>query len=148
MQLFCLADAISRKGERLCFPHSPQDGISMGSWTHTYISQYGLIYRLRSTVPCLQCHKTAFTHIFLPPASCFLICKQHIIQIPIMRTSEGNNLYLQSEVRKHAGVCFWRLDICTAGAGIAHLERKAVWWSWDAVLPMERRSAELFRKSV
>lgn len=101
-----------------------------------------------STALCLQCHESAFTNIFLFPASHISICKQHIIHIPITEMSEGNNLCLQSEVSKHTGVCFWRLVMCTVGAGNACLERKGVQWSCDAVLPTEEWSPGPVRKSV
>lgn len=48
----------------------------------------------------------------------------------------------------NTGVCFWRLVMCTAGAGNACLERKGAWWSWDAVLPIQQRSPEPVKNSI
>lgn len=117
--------------ERECLPPSPQD-ISPGSWAHTCVSQHLLICLLHSMRPCIQCHGVTFTYKLLSPALHFSICMLHIIHI--RGVSEGNN-FTCSQRSGNTGVCFWRLDICTAGAGIAYLKRKAVWWSWDVTLP-------------
>lgn len=123
----------------MLFQERDTDNISLS--VHILVSQqeaeYIPVFHMCSSTDCssapyLQCHESAFTNIFLFPASQISICKQHIIHIPIMGMSEGNNLYLQSEVSKqHRSVLL--------KAGYVHC------WCWYCMSGKEGSLMELGR---